>query len=345
MDRSEAWGGIWNGARRAEELVNQALTAREFYLKGKQYVIAAGLGEIREGEDPNQEKVVIVDEFTGRLMPDRTWRDGLHQALEAKEEIIVNPPKDTYARISFQRFFRSYRRLCGMTGTAMEARRELWQIYKLPVVAIPTNKPCIRDQLPDRIFPTEDAKFAAIVQEIQRLHARGQPILVGTRSVKTSERLSDVLTKLGMAHEVLNAVRHVEKPTSSPRPAGTGRLPSPPTWPSTWHRHQTGTRGPEAGRPGGASRPNGAVKARRPPALRTCGEARGSRDARRRLFPLDDELLVRNVPKLEKSGVPASPVRNESTGDPALSGSFFKRGIKAAQRRALRKRKRRAFHG
>jgi preprotein translocase subunit SecA len=222
MDLSEGFGGVWNGARRAEELVTQALTAREFYLKGKQYVIARGMGRLRPGEDPDQDKIVIVDEFTGRLMPDRTWRDGLHQALEAKEQIIVNPPKDTYARISFQRFFRMYRRLCGMTGTAREARRELWQIYKLPVVWIPTNKPCIRAVPSDRIFANEDAKFAAIVQEIQRLHARGQPILVGTRSVKMSERLSELLDHLGLQHQVLNAVRHAEEAQIVAQAGGRG---------------------------------------------------------------------------------------------------------------------------
>src|SRR6185503_18318643 len=121
MDLSEGFGGLWNGARRAEELVTQALLAREFYTKGKQYVVARGVGDIRPGDDPDKEKVVIVDEFTGRLMPDRTWREGLHQAIEAKEQITINPPKDTYARISFQRFFRMYKRLCGMTGTALEA--------------------------------------------------------------------------------------------------------------------------------------------------------------------------------------------------------------------------------
>jgi preprotein translocase subunit SecA len=211
MDMSENFGGVWNGSRRAEELVNQALTAREFYVKEKQYVIAAGLGELREGEDPKQERIVIVDEFTGRLMPDRTWRDGLHQALEAKENLVVNPPKDTYNRISFQRFFRMYHRLCGMTGTAVNARRELWQIFKLPVVVIPTNKPCIRTVPPDLIFANEDAKFAGIVQEIQRLHARGQPILVGTRSIKVSERLSDLLNTLGLKHETLNAKYHAQE--------------------------------------------------------------------------------------------------------------------------------------
>jgi preprotein translocase subunit SecA len=195
---AEPQGGIWAGARRREELVTQALTALEFYVRDKQYVV-------------QEEKVVIVDEFTGRLMPDREWRDGLHQAVSAKEEIEVQPPKDTYARVSFQRFFRLYKKLGGMTGTAEEAWREFWQIYHMPVVTIPTNRPCIRRVAPDRIFATEEAKWAAIVGEIERVHALGRPVLVGTRSVGSSERLSAMLSARGFEHQVLNAVRHAEE--------------------------------------------------------------------------------------------------------------------------------------
>lgn len=197
-DLTGSLGGLWRGTRRAEELAVQALTAREFYLRDKQYVI-------------QDDKVVIVDEFTGRLMPDRTWRDGLHQAIEAKEELTVNLPKDTYARISFQRFFRMYRKLSGMTGTAVEARREFWQIYNLPVVVIPTNRPCIRKVFPDRVFATETSKWEAIVEEIRRIHQTGRPLLVGTRSVRASEHLSQMLAGEGLDHQVLNAVRHAEE--------------------------------------------------------------------------------------------------------------------------------------
>jgi len=191
-------GSVWKGARRSEELAVKALTAKEFYLRDHQYVVEDG-------------KVVIVDEFTGRLMPDRQWRDGLHQAVEAKEQIEVTPPKETYARVSFQRFFRMYHKLAGMTGTAREAAAEFWQLYHLPVVVIPTNRPCRRRYLPDLVFVKASDKWASIVAEIVRVHATGRPILLGTRSVKASEYLSRLLQAEKLAHQVLNAVRHREE--------------------------------------------------------------------------------------------------------------------------------------
>lgn len=195
---SEPLGGLWKGVRRREELIVQSLTARAFYLLDKHYVIDEG-------------KVVIVDDFTGRLMPDRTWRAGLHQAIEAKENLEVKPPKDTYARLSFQRFFRMYQRLSGMTGTAAEAWREFWQIYHLPVVVIPTNRPCIRKYSPDVVFANEKAKWSAVVAQINHLRQTHRPVLVGTRSVRASENLSQLLRAGGLDHEVLNAVRHAEE--------------------------------------------------------------------------------------------------------------------------------------
>lgn len=192
---TEGMTGIWKGNRRRMELINQALTAKEFYLPDKHYVIDDG-------------KVVIVDEFTGRIMPDRAWRDGLHQAVEAKEKVEITPPKDTYARISFQRFFRLYHRLAGMTGTASEACNEFWQIYHLPVVSIPTNRPCVRKNLPNIVVCGEQAKWARIVEEIKEVHSTGRPILVGTRSVYSSERLSELLKAERLDHQILNAVYH-----------------------------------------------------------------------------------------------------------------------------------------
>ena len=190
--------GIWQSPRMREEMIVQAITARELFLKGQQYVIQDG-------------KVVIVDESTGRLMPDRSWRHGLHQAVEAKERLEVTPPKDTMARVSFQRFFRMYRRLAGMTGTAWEARHEFWQVYKLPTVRIPTHKPCIRIQHRDRIFGSSQSRYEAVVDEIERTHKQGRPVLVGTRSVEASEKLSAMLNAKALKHVVLNAVRHAEE--------------------------------------------------------------------------------------------------------------------------------------
>ncbi|MBP1597768.1 MAG: SecA domain protein [Acidobacteria bacterium] len=191
---TESIGGLWTGCRRREEMVLQALTAREFFIRDKQYVIA-------------DNQVVIVDEFTGRLMPDRSWRNGLHQAVEAKEGLEIHLPKETYARISFQRFFRLYRKLSAMTGTGAEAQAELWQIYRLPVIPIPTHRPCRRTVMPERVFGSAAAKWEAIVDEIRRVHKTGRPVLIGTRSVGASEYLSRLLSAQGLEHQVLNAVR------------------------------------------------------------------------------------------------------------------------------------------
>ncbi|MBW1860845.1 MAG: prepilin peptidase [Deltaproteobacteria bacterium] len=197
-EHSQLLPGIWRGASRREELVQQTLTAREFYKEDKQYVIQDG-------------KVAIVDEFTGRLMPNRTWRHGLHQAVEAKEGLDINDPSETMARLSFQRFFRFFSKLSGMTGTAQEATAEFWHIYKLPVLTIPTNRPCIRKILQDSIFPNETEKWEAVVLEIEKWHRTGRPVLVGTRSVKASERLAEMLAEKGLKFNLLNAVRHKEE--------------------------------------------------------------------------------------------------------------------------------------
>jgi len=208
---AETFGNIWQGARRREEIATKALVAKDLYSLDKQYVIDDG-------------KVVIVDDFTGRLMPDRSWRDGLHQAVEAKEKLEITPPKDTYARISFQRFFRMYSKLSGMTGTASEAAAEFWQIYHLPVVVVPTNRPCIRKNLPDIVLSTRTAKWKRILLEIRRVHETGRPVLVGTRSVRASEYISQLLEGENLAHQVLNAVRHREEAQIIAGAGQTGRI-------------------------------------------------------------------------------------------------------------------------
>ena len=189
---------LWRGPARQTELIKQALTARELFIKGRQYVV-------------HEDKVVIVDEFTGRMMPMRRWRDGLHQMIEAKEDVEISPRDVTLARLSFQQFFRFFRHLSGMTGTAQEAAAEFWHIYRLPVIAIPTHKPCIRKELPDRVFPDWESKWAAIVAEIVRLHNECRPVLIGTRSITVSEALAEKLQQLDLPFNLLNATRHREE--------------------------------------------------------------------------------------------------------------------------------------
>jgi preprotein translocase subunit SecA len=203
--------GLWRGPGRRFELIKQALTAREFFLKGKQYVL-------------QEDKVVIVDEFTGRLMPMRRWRDGLHQLIEAKEGVAISPRDQTLARISFQQFFRFFRTLSGMTGTAHEAAAEFWHIYRLPVLAIPTNEPCRRTDLPDRLFPDWESKWEAVVAEIVRLHSAGRPVLIGTRSVSVSEALAEQLARIELPFSLLNATRHREEAEIVARAGYRGRV-------------------------------------------------------------------------------------------------------------------------
>lgn len=203
--------GLWRAARRSAELVTQALTARCLYENGKQYVVQDG-------------KVVIVDEFTGRLMPQRTWREGLHQAVEAREGLELSDLSETSMRLSFQRFFRFFTRLSGMTGTAREAAPEFWQIYGLPVVCIPTHRPIQRLHLTPRLFSCAAEKWRGVVAEIQRVHALGRPILVGVRSVKKSEHLSILLTEVGLEHQVLNATLHREEAQIISRAGGKGLI-------------------------------------------------------------------------------------------------------------------------
>ncbi len=196
--QAESLPGLWKGPGRREELIIQALTAREFYHPDQQYVVQEG-------------KVVIVDEFTGRLMPDRTWKHGLHQAIEVREGLELSSPNETLARLSFQRFFRFFRKLSGMTGTATEASGEFWDLYGLPVLVVPEHRTCKRNLLPDRVYADKEKKHNAIVHEIIRIHETGRPVLVGTRSVKDSETLAIMLAEQGLECSVLNAVRHSEE--------------------------------------------------------------------------------------------------------------------------------------
>ncbi len=153
----------------------------------------------------HEDKIVIIDESTGRPMPDRHWNEGLHQAVEAKEGVSINKASEHAAQVTYQSYFKLYAKLAGMTGTAIQNFWELRRVYKLWVVQVPTNRPSRRQVLPDRVLPTEDAKFDAIVDEVQKLRAHGRPVLIGTRSVDKSEKLSRKLQDVGVPHQVLNA--------------------------------------------------------------------------------------------------------------------------------------------
>ncbi|HAM36671.1 MAG TPA: preprotein translocase subunit SecA [Elusimicrobia bacterium] len=201
-----------DGVKKAEKLLNipnlyddlegewvhhitQALRAHYLYRRDVEYVI-------KDGE------VVIVDEFTGRLMPGRRWSDGLHQAVEAKEMLAPREENQTLATITFQNFFKLYRKMGGMTGTAMTEADEFWEIYKVKVCEIPTHNPMVREDLSDLIYRTEREKYNAIVEEISELWKKGRPVLVGTRSIEKSEKLSAMLRPMGIPHQVLNAKYH-----------------------------------------------------------------------------------------------------------------------------------------
>jgi len=175
--------------------VETAVKAHALYHRDVEYVV-------KDGE------VIIVDEFTGRLMPGRRWSDGLHQSVEAKENVKIERENQTLATITFQNYFRMYKKLAGMTGTAETEAPEFDKIYRLEVMVIPTNKPMLRLENPDVVYRTEKEKYFAAADEIQRLHDTGQPVLVGTTSIEKSERLSDLLKKKGVKHWVLNAKQH-----------------------------------------------------------------------------------------------------------------------------------------
>ncbi len=152
-----------------------------------------------------EEEVVIVDEFTGRLMSGRRYSDGLHQAIEAKEQLKVQNESMTLATITFQNYFRMYRKLAGMTGTAKTEEEEFKKIYGLDVIQVPTNRSMIRKDIADVVYKSENGKFKAVVEEIVERHSKNQPVLVGTISIENSEKLSEMLKRRGVTHKVLNA--------------------------------------------------------------------------------------------------------------------------------------------
>jgi len=204
-------GGIWSGPHRAEDFITQALTGLWIFVRDQHYLVEGG-------------KVQIIDEYTGRIMADRSWERGLHQMIEVKEGCDTTQQVEPLARISYQRFFRRYLRLAGMTGTAREVAGELWSVYRLPVARIPTNRPLRRSDLGDRVFATAEEKWDAVVARIRELHAQGRPVLVGTRLVAASEHLSELLTEAGLEHQVLNARQDQAEAEIVARAGEAGRI-------------------------------------------------------------------------------------------------------------------------
>ena len=204
IDKMEGWLGVQNMYAPENMLLvhhmENSLRALALYHKDKEYVVQDG-------------KIIIVDEFTGRLMEGRRWSDGLHQAVEAKESLKVQQETVTYATITLQNYFRMYKKLAGMTGTAMTEAEEFAKIYRLDVVPIPTHHPMIREDQPDLIFTTEKGKWKALAKAIAEEHAKGRPILIGTTSIEKSELLTDMLKREGVPCQVLNAKQHDREAT------------------------------------------------------------------------------------------------------------------------------------
>jgi preprotein translocase subunit SecA len=175
--------------------LESALKAKALFLKDRDYTVKNG-------------EILIIDEFTGRILPGRRWSAGLHQAVEAKEGVVVKPESITMATITFQNYFRMYKKLAGMTGTALTSAEEFDKVYKLEVVAIPSHRPMARQDFADKVFKTEAGKFTAAIKEIEELHKKGQPVLVGTKSVERNEYLGKLLEVSGIPHNILNAKNH-----------------------------------------------------------------------------------------------------------------------------------------
>ncbi len=203
--------GIWQRPRQRRELARQALIALHLFQRDRDYIVRNG-------------KVEIIDANTGRSMADRTWEMGLHQLIEAREGCAITPPRETLARISYQSFFRRYLRLAGMTGTAREVARELHRVYDLPVVRVPTHRPCRRRMEGRRLVRDQAALNAALITRIRDLRNKGRPVLIGTRSVAFSQTISRALTAAGLQHTLLNAQQDANEAAIIARAGEPGRL-------------------------------------------------------------------------------------------------------------------------
>ncbi len=274
------------GSDRVEELITQSLVARHHFRREREYLVLDG-------------QIQIIDESTGRLMPDRTWRAGLHQAVEVREGLRPSPPTRTEASISFQRFFNLYANLSGMTGTAREAEGEFWHTYGRLLVEVPTHAPNRRKRMPDRIFADAEARWIAVVEHIKDLHSTGRPILVGTRSIAASVELSERLTAAGIAHTILNGVQDESEAEIVARAGEPGRI----TVATNMAGRGTDIRLQTASRAAGglhvvATEAHTARRVDR----QLLGRAgrQGDPGSTRRFAALDDDLFLRFTPRLRR---------------------------------------------
>jgi preprotein translocase subunit SecA len=208
---AKGFGGLWKGQARSLELVSQALSAQHLFVRDKHYLV-------------QDQKILIIDEFTGRAMPDRSWERGLHQMIEAKEEVPVTGLRETLAKISYQQYFRRYLRLAGMTGTADETSGELESVYHLKVMKIPTNRKARRIFLGTRTFSKAEDKWAAIANRVEQVNALKRPVLIGTRSVSDSELISSLLSEKKLTHQTLNARQDTDEANVIRNAGQAGRI-------------------------------------------------------------------------------------------------------------------------
>ena len=296
--------------------LDQALRANYIMLRDKDYVVS------------KDKEVLIVDSFTGRIMQGRRFSDGLHQAIEAKEHVPIQEENKTMANITYQNLFRMYKKLAGMTGTAKTEQEEFREIYNMETISIPTNRPVARIDEPDLLYPTLESKFRAVVKRIKALHEKGQPVLVGTVAVETSEYLSAMLDKENIPHVVLNAKNHAKEADIIKNAGQVERLPSLPTWPveeptSSWGQAYVNW---------AVWRLSGLSVMKVAESTTSCGDARDVRVIRESLSlsALEDDLMRRFGGDRIKAFLERMKVEDE---DAVIKSRFLTRQVESAQKR------------
>ena len=319
-------GGIWTGQRRREEMICQALRCLHLFVRDRHYLVRDG-------------KVQIIDESTGRVMPDRSWERGLHQMVQAKEGCEISTRNETLARLSYQRFFQRYLKLAGMSGTVSEVAGELWSLYGLNVVKVPTHRPSKRRTLPTRVYADKERKSEQVLQAVQVLYDNGQPVLIGTPTLADSERLSERLTRAGLAHQVLNARQDQHEAEIVASAGERGRITVATNIAGRGHRHRAWSRGGGARWSARHSYRAPRSRADRPAAgraLRAAGRSRqfsGPAVARGRdRFPVSGPRVVVALPThgAKRPQPPALGGMRANPFDPAKAGALPREGATPA---------------